>query len=63
MGALHAIRRMLCPVLGHKFIGDAHNKLCVYCWKQEKRRYRPGADNAPDEPDILDHDMNGPDRD
>jgi len=42
------IRASLCGVLGHRYIGDAHRKLCVYCWKEIVMHYVPG------EPEGLD---------
>ncbi len=42
----HKLRGMLCVLLGHKLVGDQHRKLCVYCWKEVRVRYRPGADNV-----------------
>lgn len=44
----HKLRGMLCGLLGHKLVGDEHRKLCVYCWKEVRVRYRPGANGAPD---------------
>ncbi|MDH5528115.1 MAG: hypothetical protein OEY97_12495 [Nitrospirota bacterium] len=43
-------RSRLCFVLGHRYIGDAHRKLCVYCWKERVTPYSP-----PDGPDDPDH--------
>lgn len=37
----HRVRGLLCPLLGHKYIGDPHRKVCVYCWKEVRIRTFP----------------------
>jgi len=44
MNMWQRIRGALCGVLGHKYIGNAHRKLCVYCWKEISVRAVPGED-------------------
>lgn len=41
VGFWHRVRGLLCGVLGHRYIGDAHRKLCVYCWKEIRVRTFP----------------------
>jgi len=45
----HGIRARLCFLLGHRYIGDPHRKLCVYCWRERVIPYTPG------DPDDSDH--------
>ena len=49
----HRLRALLCPVLGHRFIGDAHRRLCVYCWKEIKIRHVPGAGGDGPDDDFV----------
>jgi hypothetical protein len=41
------LRGLLCPFLGHRYIGDEHRRLCVYCWKEERIRHVPGGGDEP----------------
>jgi hypothetical protein len=39
------MRGKLCGLLGHRYIGDQHRKLCVYCWKEVTHHFVPGGDD------------------
>ena len=51
------VRGLLCGLLGHRYIGDPHHRLCVYCWKEVKlRTFPPPGDDS----DDLDGPETGP---